>query len=86
MCDIEVPTVGTSTRDKNKSPSPTPLPQLVGNKARVARSGGNKSQGMLHQLFSINMSEMELTTLQRSSQKQLDKLRRIRKPWTVPPD
>ncbi len=35
-------------------------------------------------LFSISMSEIELTTLQCSNQKQLNKLRRIHGLWKAP--
>ncbi len=87
MCDICRDLNNRDIDQRHKQiPLPYPPATAGGNKARFARSGGHKSQGMSHQLFSINTSEIELTTLQRSGKKQLDKLRRIREamdssPW-----
>lgn len=73
------------SRDINKFPhinkSSSPPSATSGGqwiRSRIKRIGGHKTWGMLNWLFSISMSEIELTTLQCSDQKKLDKQRRIR--------
>ncbi len=59
-------------------PGPAPAVTVANNRAGVTRNRSHQTQGTPHRLVSINMSKMELTTVQCSHQKMLDEIRRIR--------